>query len=60
MLTATSRIDPRRVAEASNAVESLIEDGIHCNWAEVTRTLKYFFEDLTAEMSGGNEYESGN
>lgn len=50
MPTATSRIDPRRVAEASEAVNSLIEDGIHCNWTEVMRTLKYFFEDLEAEM----------
>lgn len=39
---------PHRITEAKAAVERLIEEGIHCDWAENMKTLKYFFEDMTA------------
>lgn len=53
-MTETIEITPKRIEEAREAFERLATDGIHSDWPEIMRTLKFFFEDLVTDMENAS------
>lgn len=49
-----NRITPKRIYEAHEAFEELITEAIHRDWLDSIRTLKFFFEDLVADMENAS------
>lgn len=47
----TFTIAQKRVEQAKEAVRLLQDEGIHCDWNEALRVLRYFFEDIKENAS---------